>query len=246
VPSRRTSASAPAATSPSASSSLPLARVSTPFARQPEHPRYQWPVQVLHSARDWQLDCAIQCDGGCRMADSLSELIRRVLREAPFAMRQLASDAGLSYDVLRSWRSGRRRPSRSSAARLAAGLQDRGERLLLLARELREATESEATERGGSDQPGAERPQADRSAPDRTASEQPASEQPAPEQPASERAASHRPAWDEAPSERRPPDWRPSDRPMSDRSVSDRSEGSTSSGRDREGGGSTPGWAPPT
>jgi transcriptional regulator with XRE-family HTH domain len=175
------------------------------------------------------------------MADSLSELIRRVLREAPFAMRQLASDAGLSYDVLRSWRSGRRRPSRSSAARLAAGLQDRGERLLLLARELREATETEAAERGGSDEPGAERPPADRSTSDRAAPEQPASEQPA-----SDRAASHRQAWDETPSERRPPDWRPSDRPMSDRSMSDRSEDSASSSRDREGGGSTPGWAPPS
>jgi transcriptional regulator with XRE-family HTH domain len=175
------------------------------------------------------------------MADSLSELIRRVLREAPFAMRQLASDAGLSYDVLRSWRSGRRRPSRSSAARLAAGLQDRGERLLLLARELREATESDATERGGADEAGAQRPQADRSITDRGALEQPGVEQPA-----TERAASHRQSWDEAPSERRPPDWRPSDRPMTDRSMSDRGEDSTSSSRDREDGGSTPGWAPPS
>ena len=73
--------------------------------------------------------------------DPLGELIRRVLREAPFAMRQLAGDAGLSYDVLRSWRSGRRRPSRSSAQRLAEGLERRGERLLALSRELRQASE---------------------------------------------------------------------------------------------------------
>ncbi|HUF49525.1 MAG TPA: helix-turn-helix transcriptional regulator [Longimicrobiales bacterium] len=73
--------------------------------------------------------------------DPLGELIRRVLRDAPFAMRQLAGDAGLSYDVLRSWRSGRRRPSRTSAQRLADGLQRRGERLLNLARELRESAE---------------------------------------------------------------------------------------------------------
>ncbi|HEX2166732.1 MAG TPA: hypothetical protein VHG09_05780 [Longimicrobiales bacterium] len=73
--------------------------------------------------------------------ESLGETIRRVLREAPFAMRQLAADAGLSYDVLRSWRSGRRRPSRSSAQRLADGLQRRGEKLLALSRELREAAE---------------------------------------------------------------------------------------------------------
>jgi lambda repressor-like predicted transcriptional regulator len=71
--------------------------------------------------------------------DNLSDTIQRVLREAPFAMRQLAADAGLSYDVLRSWRSGRRRPSRHSAARLAAGLESRGEKMLELSRELRAA-----------------------------------------------------------------------------------------------------------
>ena len=73
--------------------------------------------------------------------ETLGETIRRVLRDAPFAMRQLASDAGLSYDVLRSWRSGRRRPSRSSAQRLAEGLERRGQQLLALSRELREAAE---------------------------------------------------------------------------------------------------------
>jgi transcriptional regulator with XRE-family HTH domain len=72
---------------------------------------------------------------------SLGEKIQEVLQEAPFAMRQLAADSGLSYDVLRSWRSGRRRPSRTSAQRLAAGLQSRGELLLRLAAELRDTAE---------------------------------------------------------------------------------------------------------
>lgn len=72
-------------------------------------------------------------------SDALGEVIRHVLREAPFAMRQLAADAGLSYDVLRSWRSGRRRPSRQSAERLAAGLERRGELLLSLSRQLRDS-----------------------------------------------------------------------------------------------------------
>jgi transcriptional regulator with XRE-family HTH domain len=76
------------------------------------------------------------------MTESLADQIRRVLQDAPFAMRQLAADAGLSYDVLRSWRSGRRRPSRSSALRLATGLQQRGELLLRLAGELRETAEA--------------------------------------------------------------------------------------------------------
>lgn len=78
------------------------------------------------------------------MSDPLGEMIRQVLREGPFAMRQLAADSGLSYDVLRSWRSGRRRPSRQSAQRLAAGLEHRGERLLSLARQLRAATAPQA------------------------------------------------------------------------------------------------------
>lgn len=77
-------------------------------------------------------------------AEALGETIRRVLRDAPFAMRQLAGDAGLSYDVLRSWRSGRRRPSRGSAQRLADGLQRRGEQLLELSRQLRDAAEERA------------------------------------------------------------------------------------------------------
>jgi hypothetical protein len=72
--------------------------------------------------------------------EPLTDVIGKVLREAPFAMRQLAADSSLSYDVLRSWRSGRRRPSRGSAQRLAEGLERRGERLLELARELRTAT----------------------------------------------------------------------------------------------------------
>jgi transcriptional regulator with XRE-family HTH domain len=75
------------------------------------------------------------------MTEALGETIRRVLRDAPFAMRQLAADAGLSYDVLRSWRSGRRRPSRPSALRLAEGLERRGEQLLGLARELRQSAD---------------------------------------------------------------------------------------------------------
>ena len=75
------------------------------------------------------------------MSEPLGAIVGRVLRDAPFAMRQLAADSGLSYDVLRSWRSGRRRPSRGSARRLADGLERRGEQLLRLARELREESE---------------------------------------------------------------------------------------------------------
>jgi transcriptional regulator with XRE-family HTH domain len=72
-------------------------------------------------------------------SDELGPRVQAALREAPFAMRQLAAEAGLSYDVLRSWRSGRRRPGRASARRLAEGLERRGERLLELARTLHAA-----------------------------------------------------------------------------------------------------------
>lgn len=72
------------------------------------------------------------------MDDSgITETVRRALREGPFAMRQLAADSGLSYDVLRSWRSGRRRPNPESVRKLADGLSRRSDALRDLARDLR-------------------------------------------------------------------------------------------------------------
>ena len=67
----------------------------------------------------------------------LDDSVRRALRDGPFAMRQLASDCGLSYDVLRSWRSGRRKPNRESVRKLALGLARRADRLRALAADLR-------------------------------------------------------------------------------------------------------------
>jgi hypothetical protein len=75
--------------------------------------------------------------------EALGPLIRQVLKDAPFAMRQLAADSGLSYDVLRSWRSGRRRPSRSSCGPAGGDLRQRAELLDRLARQLREAARGE-------------------------------------------------------------------------------------------------------
>jgi transcriptional regulator with XRE-family HTH domain len=68
---------------------------------------------------------------------AITETVRRALREGPFAMRQLAADSGLSYDVLRSWRSGRRRPNPESVRKLADGLSRRSDVLRELARDLR-------------------------------------------------------------------------------------------------------------
>jgi hypothetical protein len=69
---------------------------------------------------------------------AITDTVRKALREGPFAMRQLAADSGLSYDVLRSWRSGRRRPNPESVRKLAEGLSRRSETLRELARELRQ------------------------------------------------------------------------------------------------------------
>jgi hypothetical protein len=69
---------------------------------------------------------------------AITDTVRKALREGPFAMRQLAADSGLSYDVLRSWRSGRRRPNPESVRKLAEGLSRRSESLRELARELRQ------------------------------------------------------------------------------------------------------------
>lgn len=67
----------------------------------------------------------------------LEESVRKALRDAPFAMRQLAAESGLSYDVLRSWRSGRRKPNPESVRKLASGLVRRADRLRLIAMELK-------------------------------------------------------------------------------------------------------------
>lgn len=71
---------------------------------------------------------------------SLRELIQRVLDEAPFSMRQIAEEAGISYDAIRSWATERRTARRENVAQLASALERRGERLALLATELREAS----------------------------------------------------------------------------------------------------------
>lgn len=71
------------------------------------------------------------------MKSGMDDTIKDVLREAPFSMRQLATEANLSYDVLRSWRSGRRSPSDMSARRLIGALEARARRLNDLAARLR-------------------------------------------------------------------------------------------------------------
>ena len=70
----------------------------------------------------------------------LRNLIQRVLDEAPFSMRQLAEEAGISYDAIRSWATERRTPRPESLELLATALKRRGERLCEIADDVRRAT----------------------------------------------------------------------------------------------------------
>lgn len=67
----------------------------------------------------------------------LRALIQRVLSEAPFSMRQLADEAGISYDAVRSWATDRRTPRPENLEHLAVALQRRASRLQEIAEELR-------------------------------------------------------------------------------------------------------------
>jgi transcriptional regulator with XRE-family HTH domain len=66
-------------------------------------------------------------------------VVKRVLRDGPFSMRQLAEDAGLSYGVLRAWAMGRRTPTPENLSRIADGFERRTERLNAIIVELRRA-----------------------------------------------------------------------------------------------------------
>lgn len=69
----------------------------------------------------------------------LRSLIQRVLDEAPFSMRQLADEAGISYDAIRSWATERRTPRPENLEALAAAIERRGERLHEIAHDVQRA-----------------------------------------------------------------------------------------------------------
>lgn len=66
-------------------------------------------------------------------------MIGRALDGAAGSLGEIAADAGVSYDTLYAWKTGRRNPTPENLARLAEALDRRGEELRDLARELREA-----------------------------------------------------------------------------------------------------------
>jgi transcriptional regulator with XRE-family HTH domain len=75
--------------------------------------------------------------------DEVATLVQKVLKEGPFAMRQLAEDAGVSYGVLRGWAIGRRTPTPENLRKLAHGFERRAGHLQNIAEELRRAAEAE-------------------------------------------------------------------------------------------------------
>lgn len=69
--------------------------------------------------------------------DELFRIIQEALGQAPFSMRQLADEVGLSYDTFYSWSNRRRTPKAEHLRDLAAGLEKRAQLLCKLAEDLR-------------------------------------------------------------------------------------------------------------
>jgi predicted transcriptional regulator len=70
---------------------------------------------------------------------SVRSLIQRILREVPFSMRQIAEEAGVSYDAVRSWATERRTPRTENLVQLADAIERRSRDMHSLADALRKA-----------------------------------------------------------------------------------------------------------
>lgn len=73
--------------------------------------------------------------------EGVEMLVRETIAESAVGMRQLAEDAGVSYQTVRAWASGVRVPTPESLQRLAEGLRRRAAILEELANQLEEASE---------------------------------------------------------------------------------------------------------
>jgi transcriptional regulator with XRE-family HTH domain len=67
---------------------------------------------------------------------AVQAMIQRVLDDAPFSMRQIAEEAGVSYDAVRSWATNRRTPKPENLVQLADALRRRGDQLHAIGDEL--------------------------------------------------------------------------------------------------------------
>ena len=70
---------------------------------------------------------------------SVRSLIQQILREVPFSMRQIAQEAGVSYDAVRSWATERRTPRTENLVQLADAIERRSQEMHSLADALRKA-----------------------------------------------------------------------------------------------------------
>ena len=73
------------------------------------------------------------------MTEPVREMIERALDIATANLQEIADAAGISYDTLWAWKTGRRNPSPQNLAALADTLERRGVDLAESARQLREA-----------------------------------------------------------------------------------------------------------
>lgn len=67
---------------------------------------------------------------------AVQAMIQRVLDDAPFSMRQIAEEADVSYDAVRSWATNRRTPKPENLVQLADALRRRGDQLHAIGDEL--------------------------------------------------------------------------------------------------------------
>lgn len=79
---------------------------------------------------------------GDSQREAVQMMIQRVLDDAPFSMRQIAEEAGVSYDAVRSWATNRRTPRTENLLQLSDALRQRSVRLEALAAELASLAES--------------------------------------------------------------------------------------------------------
>lgn len=82
-----------------------------------------------------------------RGRERISASVGRALQDGPFSMKRLAADCDVGYDLMRAWKSGRRRPTPTAARRLMEGLERRAARITELAADLRGELERGGRER---------------------------------------------------------------------------------------------------
>lgn len=75
--------------------------------------------------------------------DPRGEVVAFVMEKARVNMRELSEEAGVSYNTLRSWASGRRSPTSDGLLALADALERRSERLADLSDKVRQMVTTE-------------------------------------------------------------------------------------------------------